>query len=70
MRERHRTVGAMERLMASGQIQTGFRRLHRFGMAGEWSIEAGIPRFPTCFTKTARDAAAFGLEHTDDEKLW
>jgi hypothetical protein len=69
MRQRHGTVPAMERLMKSGQIQSGLVRLKELGMAEEWSVEAGILRFPTRFTRAARDAAQGRLEHIDDEGL-
>lgn len=69
MRERHGTVKAMERLMVSGQIQSGLRRVHQLGMAEEWSVEAGILKFPGRFTQIAGDAARFRLDHIDDEGL-
>jgi hypothetical protein len=69
MRERHGTVSAMERLMQSGQIQSGLVRLHTLGMAQEWSVEAGILRFPERFSFAARTAAQFRLDHIDDEGL-
>jgi hypothetical protein len=69
MRERYRTVPAMERLVQSGHIQSGFRRLRELGMAREWSVEAGILRFPHRFTQSARDCAQFRLDHINDEEL-
>ncbi len=44
MRERWGTVGAMKRLVVSGDIQSGFRRLHTLGLR-DWSIEAGVIKF-------------------------
>lgn len=69
MRERLGTVLAMERLMHSGQIQSGLVRLNALGMAQEWSVEAGILRFPDRFTIAAREAAQFRLNHINDEEL-
>lgn len=70
MRERHGTRLAMERLMKDGKIQSGLRRLKQLGLAEEWSVEAGILKFPDVFTQAAKDAAAFRLKHIDDEGLW
>ena len=69
MRKRHTTVGAMERLVESGHIQSGFVRLKKLGMAKEWSVEAGILKFPKRFSLAARDCAQFRLDHIDDEEL-
>lgn len=60
MRERHGTVGAMERLMQSGDIQSGFKRLRELGLL-EWSVEALILRFPDEFSEGARQAADWRL---------
>jgi hypothetical protein len=68
MRARYTTVPAMERLMQSGQIQSGLVRLNELGMAHEWSVEAGILRFPERFTLAAREAARFRLDHIDDKE--
>ena len=69
MRERHRTVPAMERLVQSGHIQSGFIKLRGLGMAEEWSVEAGILKFPQRFTPAARVCAQFRLDHINDEEL-
>jgi hypothetical protein len=66
MRQDHATVRAMERLMQSGQIQSGLIRLRDLGMAEEWSVEAGILRFPERFTPAAREAARWRLDHIDE----
>ena len=63
MRERHGTVRAMERLMQNGQIQSGLVRLNELGMAEDWSVEAGILKFPGRFSQAARDGAQFRLDH-------
>jgi|SRR5690348_10399992 hypothetical protein len=69
MRRRHGTVHAMERLMRSGQIQSGLIRLRDLGMAEEWSVEAGVLKFPARFTRAAVDSARFRLDHIDDLEL-
>jgi hypothetical protein len=69
MRARHQTVSAMERLMQSGQIQSGLRRLKELGMEKEWSVEAGILKFPDRFTRQATEVAKFRLLHIDDDDL-
>ncbi len=68
MRERHGTVSAMERLMRSGEIQSGLLRLWRMGMKN-WSIEAGLLKFPERFKADAVAAAQFRLDHIGDERL-
>ena len=69
MRERYKTVGAMEKLVESGHIQSGFVKLKKLGMAREWSVEAGILKFPGRFSPGARACAQFRLDHIDDEEL-
>ena len=69
MRERYGTRAAMEQIVQSGEIQSGFIRLKQLGMAEEWSIEAGILKFPEQFTRQARECAQFRLDHIDDERL-
>jgi len=68
MRERYGTAPAMERLMRSGTVQSGFIRLKKLGMI-EWSVEAGILKFRERFTEPACDAAAWRLDHIDDPEL-
>jgi hypothetical protein len=46
MRHQHKTVPAMEQLVESGVIQSGFTRMKKLGMAKGWSVEAGILKFP------------------------
>lgn len=69
MRERYGTMPAMERLMRSGQIQSGLKRLKELGMAEEWSVEAGILKFRDRFKPNAVAAAEFRLSHIDDDGL-
>ena len=60
MRSRYGTVGAMDRLMRSGEIQSGFKRLEALGLL-EWSVEAGVLRFPDEFSREVRTAAEWRL---------
>jgi len=62
------TVSAIERLVVSGEVQSGFHRLRRLNML-EWSMEAAVRRFPDRFTQTARECAAFRLANVDDNAL-
>ncbi len=61
MRERWGTKDAIKRLVASGEIQSGFRRLKDLNML-EWSIEAAVLKFPSHFDKNIREAAQFRLD--------
>jgi hypothetical protein len=60
MRERHGTVTAITKLVESGEVQSGFKRLKQLGML-DWSIETAITKFPERFTSTARECAEFRL---------
>lgn len=68
MRRDYKTVGAIERLVTSGEIQTGFRELKKLGLR-EWSIEAAVRKFPGRFSDQAVKCAEFRLQHGDDKKL-
>lgn len=60
MRGRYGTVEAMRRLVASKEIQKGFRRLEKLGLL-ELSVEAAVLRFPDEFTLEDRKAARWRL---------
>jgi len=68
MRGRHGTNRAMARIVRSAEVQSGFFRCIQLGLR-EWTIEAGILRFPDRFTVEAREAAQFRLDHVDDPML-
>jgi hypothetical protein len=68
MRRRLGTVPAIEQLVQSGEIQSGFKKLCELDMA-HWSIEAAVRRFPHEFTESARECAEFRLKHRDDPAL-
>jgi hypothetical protein len=60
MRSRHGTIKAIEKLVQTGEVQSGFKRLTELGLL-EWSIEAAVLRFPDRFTPAARDCAEFRI---------
>ena len=60
MRSRYGTVGAISRLVASGDIQSGFTKLKNLGLL-DYTIEAAVMKFPDEFTKSDRECAAFRL---------
>ena len=61
MRAQHGTVQAIEKLVQSGDVQSGFRRLKQLGLL-EWTIEAAVTKFPTEFTRNARQCAEWRLQ--------
>jgi hypothetical protein len=61
MRDDWGTKGAIERLVVSGDIQSGFVRLKELGLI-DWSIEAAVLKFPDEFSKAIREAATFRLK--------
>ena len=67
MRHRHGTVDAITKLVESGDIQSGFKRLKKLGIL-EWSIEAVIVKFPKRFTSRALECAEFRLRLVDTPK--
>jgi hypothetical protein len=62
MRGRHSTLVAMEKIVQSGDIQSGFKRLAELGLAKEWSIEACILKFKSEFSKDAIECALWRLK--------
>jgi hypothetical protein len=56
----HRSVGPIERLVQSGEIQSGFKRMKKIGLLA-WSLEAAVLKFPERFTKAAQTCADFRL---------
>ena len=67
MRQRHGTKEAIKRLVVSGDIQSGFRRMKQLGIL-DWSIEAAVLKFPEEFDKGLREAAQFRLERATGPK--
>ena len=60
MRGRHGTLIAISRLVVSGDIQSGFKRLCQLGLR-EWTIESAVLKFPEEFSKDVQECAAFRL---------
>jgi hypothetical protein len=61
MRVRWGTKEAMRRLVISGEIQSGFKRLVPLGLK-DWSVEAGVVKFADEFGKEERQAAQWRLD--------
>lgn len=60
MRQRHGTVKAISKLVESGDIQSGFKRLNSLGLI-DWTIEAAVTKFPEEFSPTTLECAEFRL---------
>lgn len=66
MRARYGTLEAMERIVQNGEIQSGFKRLKALGLAEKWSVEAGILKFASKFSRNAVECARWRLRQLDD----
>lgn len=60
MRHDHGTVKAISRLVRSGDVQSGFKRLKALRLI-EWTIEAAVLRFPDEFQAADIECAEFRL---------
>jgi hypothetical protein len=60
MRTRWGTKETIERLVVSGEIQSGIQRLKKLNLL-DLSMEATVLRFPKIFRKDIQDAAKFRL---------
>ena len=65
MRQRHGTVPAISRLVVSGDIQSGFKRLRELGLL-DWTIEAAVMKFPAEFNREVWEAAKWRLEQAKE----
>jgi hypothetical protein len=61
MRHQYGTIDAIERLVQSGDIQSGFKRLNQLGLS-EWTIESAVTKFPAEFSRNARQCAEWRIE--------
>lgn len=61
MRAARGTAEAMRYLMAVREIETGLGTIHNLGLL-DYSIEAIVLRFPTEFSRAAREIAEFRLK--------
>ena len=60
MRQRYGTIPAISKLVRSGDVQSGFRRLRQLNLL-DWTIEAAVLKFPDEFSQQDRECAAFRL---------
>lgn len=60
MRDNLTTIPAISKLVRSGDLQSGFKRLHKLNLL-DWTIEAAVEKFPTEFSPDDRECAAFRL---------
>ncbi|HYG31037.1 MAG TPA: hypothetical protein VD887_12600 [Allosphingosinicella sp.] len=60
MRARYGTIPAISRLVESGDVQSGFRRLERLDLL-EHTIEAAVAKFPWEFSAVTLECAEFRL---------
>jgi hypothetical protein len=61
---RYGAVEAMRRVLRTPVERTPLRSLHKLGLL-EWSIEAGVLRFPELFTAEDREIAQFRVDHPE-----
>src|SRR5262245_27624452 len=61
MRRQYGTLDAIERLVQSGDLQSGFKRLKQLGLL-EWSIESAVVKFSSEFSKNALECAQWRLQ--------
>lgn len=67
MRHQHGTIDAIERLVQSGDIQSGFKRLKQLGLI-DWTIEAAVIKFAAEFSHNAKQCAEWRLAQVRPEK--
>jgi hypothetical protein len=61
MRHQLGTIDAIERLVQSGDLQSGFKRLKQLGLI-DWTIETAVTKFPAEFSQNAKQCAAWRLQ--------
>ncbi|RVD31764.1 hypothetical protein [Mesorhizobium sp. M4B.F.Ca.ET.017.02.2.1] len=66
MRQQLGTIPTISRLVRSGDIQSGFKRLHKLNLL-DWTIEAAVEKFPDEFTGDDLECAAFRLREARKE---
>jgi hypothetical protein len=66
MRARLGVVEAISRLVVSGDVQSGFRRLRDLGLL-DWTIEAAVLKFPSEFSQAVRECAAWRLDQVKNQ---
>lgn len=60
MRQSLGTIPAISKLVQSGDLQSGFKRLHKLNLLA-WTIEAAVEKFPGEFTRDDYECALFRL---------
>jgi hypothetical protein len=55
------TVEAISKLVRSGDVQSGFKRLRDLDLL-DWTIEAAVMKFPDEFSKGVQECAKFRLD--------
>src|SRR5215813_12976946 len=60
MRHQLGTIDAIERLVQSGDLQSGFKRLKQLGLI-DWTIETAVTKFPAEFSQNAKQCAEWRL---------
>ena len=60
MHARYGTIEAITRLVKSGEIKSGLRRMIELGLA-EWTIDAAVAKFPEHFPADVQAAAQWRL---------
>jgi hypothetical protein len=68
MRRQYGTIEAIERLVQSGDIQSGFKKLRQLGLL-DWTIEAAVIKFSNEFGKHVRDCAEWRLAQVKENSL-
>jgi hypothetical protein len=61
MRHQLGTIDAIERLVQSGDLQSGFKRLKQLGLI-DWTIETAVTKFPAEFSQNAKQCAEWRLQ--------
>jgi hypothetical protein len=64
MRHQLGTIDAIERLVQSGDLQSGFKRLKQLGLI-DWTIESVVIRFAAEFSNNARQCAEWRLKQVN-----
>lgn len=58
---------AISRLVVSGDIQSGFKRLQQLELL-DWTIEAAVTKFPDEFSYEVREAAQWRLRQAKGDQ--
>jgi hypothetical protein len=61
MRRQYGTLEGIERLVQTGDIQSGFKKLAQLGLV-DWTIEAGVIKFAEEFSRHAKQCAEWRLK--------